>query len=410
MSALATDGRRVMVGLDGGGLWESRPGQPDVLSDRWERVTALALGHRDVAALIDGRVCWHTVGSGAGDQWLRLGDRARHVAVSPDGKWVVTAVPDVRVWEAGTGRLVRVLEVGPDFDGVTFDPAGRWLAVSSWREVQLWDATRWVPVGPGLRIPDWGVRALAAATPDAAMGIRGRVLAVTDRSVLAWPVPEPLEGSAERITLWAQVLSGHELDTDGQFRGLDAATLEARKARLQELGGPPRLGPLPGVRPHAAPPPIDPFRPAPPKDMPKRGPEDFPAPPKDMPKADRPAPPGASEDVGPRAYTLLLSSRRFLGVTGTYDQDKGGLLVISVDRNGPASRMSRVDNVKITGQLERGDVIVRIEGTRVESFEHFRMLLNSAPDPQKVRILVWDKQTRANITWVANITDGPPGK
>lgn len=81
---------------------------------------------------------------------------ARHVAVSPDGRWVATRShwPDwskdygVRIWEAETGRHVHDLP----FDMITpvFSPDGRWLATSSSLEVQLWEVGSWTK-GPHFR-------------------------------------------------------------------------------------------------------------------------------------------------------------------------------------------------------------------------------------------------------------------
>ena len=57
---------------------------------------------------------------------------------------------------------------------------------------------------------------------------------ILDRRVFA-----PAEASSERITLWVQVLTGMELDADGNARPLDPATLAQRQRRLDDLGGSP---------------------------------------------------------------------------------------------------------------------------------------------------------------------------
>jgi WD40 repeat protein len=59
-----------------------------------------------------------------------------------------------------------------------------------------------------------------------------------DKTARLWRVPQPIAGDPERIILWAQVITGLELDEYGGTRGLDAATWEKRRQRLQELGGP----------------------------------------------------------------------------------------------------------------------------------------------------------------------------
>ena len=42
-----------------------------------------------------------------------------------------------------------------------------------------------------------------------------------------------------RIVLWAQVLTGMELDADGEVRTLDGREWQQRRKALEELGGPP---------------------------------------------------------------------------------------------------------------------------------------------------------------------------
>src|SRR5262249_40299751 len=67
-------------------------------------------------------------------------------------------------------------------------------------------------------------------------------LTVGDGTARLWPVPRPIKGDPQRITLWAEVLSGVELDDHGSGRVLDAATWRERKQELETLGGPPRGG------------------------------------------------------------------------------------------------------------------------------------------------------------------------
>jgi WD40 repeat protein len=56
---------------------------------------------------------------------------AAHVAVSPDGRWVATAVhlgDTLKIWDARTGKLVRQLMQGGGRGFCEFSPDGKWLA------------------------------------------------------------------------------------------------------------------------------------------------------------------------------------------------------------------------------------------------------------------------------------------
>jgi hypothetical protein len=98
-------------------------------------------------------------------------------------------------------------------------------------DVALWALPPGKPLGPPLAVPHLTYVALAPG---------GRELILLGKEMtLRVPVPTPVEGSAERIALWAQVLTGMELDERGAPRVFDAAAWQQRRERLHELGGPP---------------------------------------------------------------------------------------------------------------------------------------------------------------------------
>jgi serine/threonine protein kinase/WD40 repeat protein len=83
-------------------------------------------------------------------RWLRPHRDVRHVAISPDGRRVVTGshghADGMKLWDAQTGRLVHDFPSIPDeVGGVwSFSPDGRWLAVN-WDGWVLFETTTWTP-------------------------------------------------------------------------------------------------------------------------------------------------------------------------------------------------------------------------------------------------------------------------
>jgi WD40 repeat protein len=93
--------------------------------------------------------------------------------------------------------------------GVAFGADGReWFALS-----QVFDANPW----------------------DSSIG-QGRVGGMDLRR---WKVATPLEGDTERLAVWAQLVSGMDLDEKGAVRPLNPTEREKLQQRLAELGGPP---------------------------------------------------------------------------------------------------------------------------------------------------------------------------
>jgi hypothetical protein len=93
----------------------------------------------------------------------------------------------------------------------------------------VWDVLTGKPLGPVLRS--------AAGFTGGDLSPDGRLGLVVGRDELVrfLEVPTPLEGDARRLTLWAQVLTGMELDGQGGLRLLDGATWRDRSRRLREL-------------------------------------------------------------------------------------------------------------------------------------------------------------------------------
>jgi WD40 repeat protein len=159
------------------------------------------------------------------------------VAFSPDGRTILTGSWDhsARLWDAATSapRGAPLRHAGPVVSLAFSADNHSVLTASKDGTARLWDAHRGQPLGPPLRHDD--------EVSGALFDPQGRwlVTASHDRTVRLWEMPVPAEGSAEQVALWAQVLTGAELDPSGGMHVLDAATWNARRQRLQEVA--PRL-------------------------------------------------------------------------------------------------------------------------------------------------------------------------
>ncbi|MGB0034420.1 MAG: hypothetical protein WBP79_02980 [Candidatus Acidiferrales bacterium] len=74
------------------------------------------------------------------------------LAMSPDGKWLVSAAPGVTVQDPATGRVIRTLTL-EEADMLLFSPDGRWLAANPGvfpggmgHSLEVWDTRTWALV------------------------------------------------------------------------------------------------------------------------------------------------------------------------------------------------------------------------------------------------------------------------
>ena len=154
--------------------------------------------------------------------------------VSPDGQVGLTVRPRRLIdLQAGAG-IGPPLPEGAQLVGYTSD--SRLMVVSQGPKVLVFETRSGRRVGPAV---------LAEQTK--LDRVRGQFIALaddpddpddTDDFIQLWRL-SPVEGSAERVTLWAQVLTGMELDADGATRALSPDEVADRKQRLDALGGDP---------------------------------------------------------------------------------------------------------------------------------------------------------------------------
>jgi WD40 repeat protein len=99
-------------------------------------------------------------------------------------------------------------------------------------KARLWDWATGVPVGPPWPHGDvvWAV----ACQPRGRLVLTGSA----DGTARLWRLPDPVEGSPERLKLWVQVSTAMELDDDGVTHWLDPDTWRARQRQLHEVGQP----------------------------------------------------------------------------------------------------------------------------------------------------------------------------
>jgi WD40 repeat protein len=156
--------------------------------------------------------------------------------LKPDGKTIATGGNDdrVRLWDATTGQPVpgATLVHGSRITALAYSPDGRILGVGcADGSGRLWDVATFRPLGPPL--VERGEIAGVAFPPDGGSFLTTAV----DGTTRLWPIPRPLEGDLDRITLRLQLRTGMQMDAGQGIAWLDAPTWQAHRRQLAALEG-----------------------------------------------------------------------------------------------------------------------------------------------------------------------------
>ena len=194
--------------------------------------TLLLTGSEDRTARL-----WDAQTAKAVGQPLRHQATVMCVAFSPDGRTALTGSLDhtAQFWDTQTSKPVgNPLRHNAWVAAVAFSPDGRTaVTASADNTVQLWDTSTLRPIAVPFRHQASVID--ATFSPDGRMVLSGSA----DSTARLWSIPVAVDGEVERITLWAQVVTGAELDASDLVRVLDAPAWQKRRLRLYGLGGSP---------------------------------------------------------------------------------------------------------------------------------------------------------------------------
>ncbi|MBY0524155.1 MAG: protein kinase [Gemmataceae bacterium] len=282
--ALSPDGKLVATGTNDvwAQIWDARSGKFLHNLQHENAVPAVAFGPGNdkvvtgswdkMARVWDARNGKLLVGP------IKHDDKVTSVAFSPDGKTFATACEDkrVRFWETTTGKLVGKPLLHPEAVlAVAFSPDSKTVLTGCQDKMaRLWNVANGNPVG--LPLQHQGAVASVAFSPLGQIVLTGaednaarfweigtgkpigppllhtdRVGAVAfsrdgkrvmtgsdDRTARVWDAPVLTEGGVGHMVLWAQLVTGMELDSDGIIHELNVDAWLRVRQRLQGGGTP----------------------------------------------------------------------------------------------------------------------------------------------------------------------------
>ena len=247
-AALSPDGSMILTGSSdhSAQLWDVRTGDP----------IGTPLTHDNQVLGVDFSPNGELLLTGGFDATARLWDaksgklvghplqqhgEIKDLAINSDGTCFIVGLAN------GTGRIWDIEKLMPIGDPlvhrlgvwhVAFSPNGRVVATGSHdRTARIWDAATGKPIGPPL--PSGAAIGGIAFSPDGQWFVYG---ADRGAELYLWRLPtRHVDGDAERIRLWTEVITGLTLLVDSQpvTNVLSAKQWREKKEKLQAIGGVP---------------------------------------------------------------------------------------------------------------------------------------------------------------------------
>jgi WD40 repeat protein/tRNA A-37 threonylcarbamoyl transferase component Bud32 len=160
---------------------------------------------------------------------LQKHQTACFVAMSPDGKWVASATwggeGGVKIWNARSGKLEKLLLRSAGGENLAFSPDGRWLVTSEAREYRFWKTGSWEA---GRTIP----RIREALPGPVAFSPDGNLLAITPAPYLVHLIDPATGERLARLESPAPHLSGYLcFSPDGGLLAVGPEIWDLRRVR-----------------------------------------------------------------------------------------------------------------------------------------------------------------------------------